>query len=89
MKSARKPVRECVSCGKKDSKQNMLRVACTGETVSLDPLGKAPGRGAYVCKNRECIENAILKKRFNRSFRKNIGSEIYESLSGFAENETI
>ena len=38
------------------------------------------GRGAYICRNIECIMLAEKKRAFNRSFRKPIDAEVYEKL---------
>ena len=41
-----------------------------------------PGRGAYICERKECLEKAIKTKRLERVFETKIEEEIYEKLRG-------
>ena len=44
------PQRQCVGCREMKDKKSLLRVVKSPEgAVSLDFVGKKPGRGAYVC----------------------------------------
>ena len=45
------PMRKCVGCGEMKPKKELLRILRTetGEFV-VDALGKANGRGAYLCR---------------------------------------
>ncbi len=58
------PLRQCVGCGEMKSKKEMLRVLKTAEDdrICLDTSGKKNGRGAYVCKSRECLQKARKNK---------------------------
>lgn len=61
------PERTCVACGSKKPKARLLRVARSPQGhVSVDPTGKAPGRGAYVC-GPGCWETALGRGRLARS----------------------
>ena len=44
---------------------------------------KLDGRGAYICKNSECLEKCKKTKAFNRAFKTNVPLSLYEEL----ENE--
>ena len=51
------PLRQCVGCGEMKSKKEMMRVLKTAEgDICLDITGKKNGRGAYVCKQMECLQ---------------------------------
>lgn len=51
MKEKRIPLRKCVGCGQMKPKSELIRVVRdSAGSVSLDPVGKKPGRGAYVCR---------------------------------------
>ncbi len=78
--------RRCVACRGIKSQDEMLRVARIGNEYVLDLTGKAHGRGAYVCKSRECIDLAIKKRMFNRAFKTNIQQTLYEDLTKYAES---
>lgn len=61
------PLRECISCGEKKPKADMMRIVITrsegdgGAERSLDESGRARGRGAYICRDPECIKTAVEK----------------------------
>lgn len=75
------PLRQCVGCNEMKSKKEMLRVLKTAEDeVILDTTGKANGRGAYLCKNAECLKKAIKQKGIERSLKMNIDKAVYEKL---------
>ncbi len=50
----------------------MLRIvlAPDGVTPHVDYLGRLPGRGAYVCPNMRCLEQAVQRGGLRRSFQK-------------------
>ena len=51
------PMRQCTGCREMKSKKEMLRVLKTAEDeIILDATGRKTGRGAYICKSRECLE---------------------------------
>ena len=73
--------RMCIACRKMKDKRSLLRVVKTKEgEISLDFTGKKNGRGAYVCKNAECLK--ILKKQnsLNRAFKMNVSDEFYKQV---------
>ena len=74
-------MRKCIGCGEMKPKKEMLRIVRTtqGDFV-LDASGKANGRGAYICRNKECLLKAIQTKGLERSFKQVIPEKVYESL---------
>ncbi len=75
------PMRQCIGCGEMKSKKEMMRVLKTPEDdIILDVTGKKNGRGAYLCKNVECLQKARKNKGVERSFKISIPSEIYDNL---------
>ena len=75
------PMRQCVGCGEMKSKKEMMRVLKTPEDeIVLDVTGKKNGRGAYLCKQKECLINARKNKGLERSFKMSIPNEVYDSL---------
>lgn len=70
------PLRKCIACQERYPKRELIRVVCTPEgEVTIDPRGKRPGRGAYVCRNPECWEVALEPRRLSRALRCQVGSE--------------
>ena len=81
------PIRRCVGCMESKPKRELVRVACYEGQVSLDPTGKAKGRGAYICKeNAACFRKALKKRAFARAFHMEVDAaqleEIGRSLYG-------
>lgn len=75
------PLRQCVGCGEMKNKKEMMRVIKTSEgEILLDTTGRKNGRGAYLCKQKECLEKAIKTKGLDRSFKMSIEKSVYDSL---------
>jgi len=75
------PMRQCIGCGEMKGKKEMMRVLKTpGNEIVLDVTGKKNGRGAYLCKERECLIKARKNKGLERSFKMAIPSEVYDNL---------
>lgn len=86
----RVPLRQCVGCGQMKGKKEMIRILKTPEDeICLDVTGKKNGRGAYVCRSRECLQMARRNKGLERSFKMSIPNEVYDALEKeFEELET-
>ncbi len=77
----KEPMRQCIGCGEQKSKREMIRVLRTPEgEFELDATGRKNGRGAYVCRNRECLEKAWKHKGLEKSFKAPIPPEVYDRL---------
>lgn len=55
--------------------------------ISIDRTGKANGRGAYICDDIDCLEKMIKSKRLEKSFEKQISSDIYNTLRAEITNK--
>lgn len=72
------PVRTCVCCRGKFLKKDLLRVVRLADgSFIVDESGKSDGRGAYVCKNADCINKLKKTKALDRAFKTNLPPEIY------------
>lgn len=81
MQQRKVPMRMCTGCGEKKPKQQLVRVVRTPEgNVIVDKLGKASGRGAYICKSAECLKKAVKSGRISRTFGVTVPDEIYAGL---------
>lgn len=81
------PLRQCVGCGEMKGKRDMLRVLKTAENeICLDATGKKNGRGAYICRSRDCLRQARRNKGLERSFKMSIPNEVYDTLEKEFEN---
>lgn len=81
------PERNCVGCGKSFPKFDLVRIVRTPNgNIELDPTGKMSGRGAYLCKNKDCFKNARKAKRFERSLSASIPEDVLDKLEGQVDN---
>ena len=70
------PMRMCVGCRQMKEKKDMIRVLRTQEgEFCIDITGKKNGRGAYVCKNPQCLQMAVKNHGLERSFKMSIPKE--------------
>ena len=92
MHQKRVPLRMCAGCGEMKPKKELVRVVkapdqkdesgqvtAPGE-ISLDLTGRKPGRGAYVCKNIDCLKAARKARRFEKTVSCQIPAQVYERM---------
>ena len=66
----REPQRTCIGCRQVRPRAQLVRlVRRTDGVVCVDRDGTAPGRGAYVCPQSECVEVALKRERLAKAFR--------------------
>jgi len=82
------PQRRCVGCGVSKNKSDLIRVVRSPENeISIDLKGKKSGRGAYICKDENCLKKAVKAKKFDRGLETKITDDILESLLGQIKQE--
>lgn len=75
------PMRMCVGCREMKEKRSLIRVVHSPEgAVCLDFKGKANGRGAYLCKNAECLRRAQRSHALERAFECTVPDGVFEEL---------
>lgn len=75
------PMRTCIGCREQKPKKELIRVVRNKENqIFIDLTGKANGRGAYLCRSKDCLDKAIKSKALNRAFSTEIDKETYEKL---------
>jgi uncharacterized protein len=69
----RVPERTCIGCRQARPKAQLMRLVCgpRGELL-LDVYGKLPCRGAYLCAQHQCAEQAIKSARLRQAFRREV-----------------
>ncbi|MGM9973457.1 MAG: RNase P modulator RnpM [Clostridiaceae bacterium] len=81
MKVKKVPMRMCNGCMEMKPKKELIRIVKNSEGIlSVDLTGKKPGRGAYICRDAQCLEKAIKSKRINKNLETNVSEEIYANL---------
>lgn len=78
------PLRMCVACRVMQPQYELIRFVCSDGVCEMDLYKKKFGRGAYLCRNKECIRKAAKKNVLSRHFKCNVSTELYT-----AAGETI
>jgi predicted RNA-binding protein YlxR (DUF448 family) len=64
------PQRTCIACRRTDAKRGLIRLVRDADGhVTLDPTGKRAGRGAYLCHDPACWEQALKRRGLERALR--------------------
>ncbi len=80
--ASEEPKRSCLGCRTVKNKNDLLRFVLSPERVPVpDLMSKLPGRGAYTCLNKACIQDAVAKKQFNRAFKGEVKTVTAEELN--------
>ena len=81
MQQKKVPMRMCTGCGQMKPKKELVRIVrnSLGE-ISVDKVGRKPGRGAYICNSTECLKKARKAKRLEKAFGCSIPDEVYDQL---------
>jgi len=81
------PQRTCFACREVKAKQELVRLVRISDTsIEVDTEGKKAGRGAYLCRVKECWENGINKNRLEYTLRTTITRENREQLIKFSKD---
>lgn len=87
MKKRKIPLRTCVVTNEKLDKRDLLRIVRDKDmNVKVDLTGKMNGRGAYIKKDINVLEEAIKKKSLERKLECNISDGVYDEIRKILEN---
>ena len=79
------PLRTCIGCRQPEGKREMVRIVRTPEGhVTVDPTGRANGRGAYVHPRSLCWEKALRRGRIDSVLKTTPDTQDLEALRAFA-----
>ena len=78
--------RTCLGCRKRFDKNTLFKVVRVinndgTKMILFDAKIKLQGRGAWVCKKKECIEKVKKSGAFERSLKAHVMESVYEELS--------
>lgn len=75
------PLRSCIVCRREKEKSELIRIVRKSDgSFVCDANGREPGRGAYVCKCSECIDNLVKKRALNRAYKQDVPAQASEAL---------
>lgn len=80
------PQRTCAGCRSTTAKRELIRLVRDPETGAAepDPTGKRAGRGAYLCHDPKCWEQAVRKGQLDQALRTRLSPENREALLRYA-----
>ena len=82
------PMRMCVGCREMKPKMQLLRIVKPQDGAAhIDRTGKAPGRGAYVCDQIECLRKAQKSRALERALDAVIDGDVFEQLERQIQRE--
>lgn len=80
-------LRTCLACRAHKHKSEFIRLVRDSEgKVFIDSSGKTQGRGAYLCKNLECLKRARKSQGLNRAFKSKISATVYDEIESLLKN---
>ena len=80
MKTKKIPMRMCIVSHEKLPKKDLIRVVHFEGNTFVDVTGKQNGKGCYLKKDVNVINEARKKKILNHIFETEVSNEIYEEL---------
>ncbi|HLB25751.1 MAG TPA: YlxR family protein, partial [Nitrospirota bacterium] len=79
------PQRSCIACRRKGEKGELIKLAAGPDGVVIDYGERLPGRGAYVCAEKACIEKGLNAGALSRAFKRQAAppdkAEFYKELT--------
>lgn len=55
--------------------------------IEIDETGRAPGRGAYLCFQKECVLAARKRDALSRALRNKVPPELYDDILALFSGE--
>ncbi|MGE5557972.1 MAG: RNase P modulator RnpM [Bacillota bacterium] len=85
-KTKKIPQRKCLGCLAIRPKKELIRLVRTpeGELV-IDPTGRKPGRGAYLCPRQVCLDKLKRSKLLGKNLEVRIESGFWDELARFLQ----
>jgi len=76
-----------VACRKLRPKRELIRLVRTSDgSVEVDAGGKKAGRGAYLCRARECWEIGLKGSRLEHTLRTSLAQDNRERLIRYGKD---
>jgi predicted RNA-binding protein YlxR (DUF448 family) len=73
----RLPERSCVACRTTRSKRELVRIVRLPDgAVTVDATGRAPGRGAYLCRDASCWDTAGRKRAIEHALKAAVSADL-------------
>jgi len=82
LSDGRRFLRQCCACKSYKPKDSLIRITKNPDTneAEINKNNTIYGRSVYVCKNAECISNALKKKKIESSLKTILKDSVKEML---------
>jgi predicted RNA-binding protein YlxR (DUF448 family) len=71
----------CLGCQEMKPKKELIRIVRNKEgDTFVDLTGKKAGRGAYICRDIQCLEKAKKGRKLEKAFEARIDDAVYDIL---------
>jgi uncharacterized protein len=75
------PLRMCLGCLARKEKKELLRLTKSSDGhIILDQSGKHPGRGTYICKDKDCFQRVLKVKKLEKVFKEPIKEGLIQAI---------
>ena len=81
------PERMCIACRKMKPKSELIKIVKNQNGIEIDKEQNKFGRGAYVCKDADCIRSAAKRRALSKHFKIPADAAIYEQLTEVLNDE--
>jgi len=82
----KQPERTCIACRQVKAKRELVRIVKTqDEGIVIEANGKQAGRGAYLCKTKECWQNGLKGNLLGTMMKTSLTPEDIQRLTEYAE----
>lgn len=88
MKEDKKFKRQCCFCKSIMNKQDLIRITkdYTDGDVKINKNNEVQGRSVYICKKKECLENALKKRKLEVFLKSKVPENIKNELFDLLKN---
>ena len=84
------PMRTCVGCQTSRPKRELIRIVRSPQgEVEIDRTGKKSGRGAYICPQPACLEQACRQHQIERALRVKISPAVIDQLKQVLNEQNL
>lgn len=81
MRTRKVPLRQCIGCGARKKKKELVRIIKVPEgDILTDTSGKKNGRGAYICNSVSCLAAARKKHALDRAFKAAVPDSVFDEI---------
>ncbi len=88
MNKEKKFLRQCINCKSIKTKDELIRLTKDYKTkeIKINNNMEYQGRSVYICKNIECLETALKKRKIENSLKCKLSENIKEKLYTVLKN---